>query len=92
MAGALLSCTVLAPPAHADVIRGLTKIIGGVLSVPLSVLSGTFSGPPVIGTLVGAVNGVVGGVGSVLSGVLDVASSAVSIAKTAAPYVLPFVL
>ena len=83
---------LVAPPAaHADIIRGLTKIIGGVLSVPMSVLSGTFNGPPVIGTLVGAVNGVVGGVGSVLSGVLDVASSAIPIAKVVAPYVLPFV-
>ena len=85
-----LGCTVLAPPAHAEIIRGFAKILGGVLAVPMSVLSGTFSGPPVIGTLVGAVNGVVGGVGSVFSGVLDVASSAIPLAKAAAPYILPF--
>ena len=84
---------LLAPPsAHADIIRGLTKIVAGVLTVPVSVLAGTFNGPPIIGTLAGAFSGTINGVGSVLSGVLDVASSAIPLAKAVAPCVLPFVL
>ena len=81
-----------APPAHADIIRGLTKIVAGVLTVPASVLAGTFNGPPIIGTLAGAFSGTINGVGSVLSGVLDVASSAIPIAKAVAPYLIPVFL
>ena len=88
VAGLLLA----APAAHADIVRGVTKIIGGVLALPMSVLAGTFNGPPIIGTLVGAVNGVFSGVGMVLGGALDVASSAIPLAKAVAPYVLPFIL
>jgi len=88
VAGLLLAAT----PAHADIIRGVTKIIGGVLALPMSALAGTLNGPPVIGTLVGAVSGVFNGVGMVLGGVLDVASSAIPLAKAVAPYVLPFIL
>ena len=79
-----------APAAHADIIRGLGRIIGGVFAIPISVLAGTMSGPPIIGTLGGAIGGVFNGVGMVLGGVLDVASSAIPLAKAAAPYVLPF--
>ena len=62
----------------------------GVLQLPLQLLAGTFSGPPVIGTAFGAVNGVVRGVGMVTHGALELASSALGIAKTAAPFLLPF--
>ena len=79
-----------APAAHADIIRGLGRVIGGVFAIPISVLAGTMSGPPIIGTLAGAIGGTFNGVGMVLGGLLDVASSAIPLAKAAAPYVLPF--
>ena len=81
-----------APPAHADIVRGIEKIISGALAIPMSTLSGTFNGPPIIGTLLGAVRGAFTGVGSVLSGVLDVASSAIPIAKAVAPFLIPVFL
>ena len=81
-----------APPAHADIIRGVGKIISGVLAIPMSTLAGTFNGPPIIGTLAGVVNGAFNGVGSVLSGVLDVASSAIPLAKAVAPFLIPVFL
>ena len=92
LAGLLAVLCVAAPPAEAAVFRGIAKIIGGVFQVPAAIFAGTFTGPPVVGTLLGAVNGAVGGVGMVASGLLDLASSAFSIAKTVGPYVLPFVL
>ena len=88
----LAAFCILTPPAEAAVFRGIAKIIGGVFQVPAAILSGTFTGPPVVGTLFGAVNGAVGGLGMVASGVLDLASSAFGIAKAAGPYVIPFVL
>ena len=78
-----------APQAEADIVRGIQKIIGGVLSIPMSTLAGTFNGPPIIGTLVGALGGTVNGVGMLLSGVMDLAASAVPVAKTVAPYLIP---
>jgi len=83
---------VFAVPAEADVIRGIVKVVSGVLQVPLSTLVGTFSGPPVIGTLMGAINGTLQGLGLMASGALDLARSGIDIAKTVGPYVLPFVL
>ena len=85
----LLLC---APSAEANVIRGIGKILSGVLLVPLSTLAGTFSGPPLVGTIAGAFNGTVQGVGLVASGALELANSGVAVAKTVAPYLLPFLL
>ena len=81
-----------APEAHAGIVTGIQKIVMGVLSIPVSTLTGTFSGPPILGTVMGALNGAISGVGLVVGGVFDIASGAIPLAKTAAPYVLPFVL
>ena len=90
--GLLAGLVVFASPAQANLVRGIEEIVSGVLTVPLSTLGGTFSGPPILGTLVGAVNGVLGGVGLVAHGALELIVSGVSLAKTVAPYVLPFLL
>ena len=82
----------MAPPAHANVLHGLSSIIGGVFQIPIQILAGTFSGPPVIGTIGGALNGTIQGVGMVLSGTLELAGDGFELAKMAAPYVLPFLL
>ena len=81
-----------APPAEAGIIKGIQEILAGVLQVPLSTLAGTFSGPPVVGTLFGAANGLLSGIGLVADGALNLAFGAFGIAKTVAPFVLPFVL
>ena len=85
-------CGVAAQPAEADIIRGLAKIVTGVFQFPVSTLAGTFSGPPILGTLMGAVNGTFQGIGLVASGLLDVTFSAMPIAKAVAPYLIPFFL
>jgi hypothetical protein len=93
-AALLLAWLLFANPASAEaaIVRGLQQVISGVFQVPISILVGTFSGPPVVGTVFGAVNGLVSGVGLVASGTLELAASGVSIAKMVAPYVLPFLL
>ena len=88
----LAALVALTPTAEAAVFRGIGEIIAGVFHVPMAILAGTFTGPPVVGTLLGAVNGVTGGLGLVAHGVLELAASAFSVAKTVGPYVLPFVL
>jgi len=78
----------MATPAEASLFGGIAKVITGVLSLPLSILAGTVNGPPIIGTLAGAVNGTVQGVGLVLSGAVDLLQAAVPIAKAAAPFLV----
>ncbi|MBI2104414.1 MAG: hypothetical protein HYT90_02365 [Candidatus Omnitrophica bacterium] len=89
---AFLALTLgLASPAEAGLISGIQKIVGGIFQLPLSTLVGTFTGPPLLGTAMGAVNGLVSGTGMVLGGALEVTGAGVSLAKMVAPYVLPFV-
>ena len=88
----VVSLTGAAPEAHAGIVTGIQKILMGVLSIPVQTLTGTFSGPPILGTVMGALNGTINGVGLVVGGVFDIASGVIPLAKTAAPYVLPFVL
>ena len=90
-AGLAAAGLLTAPAAEAAVVRGIQEVLAGIFQVPLQTIVGTFSGPPVLGTVFGVVNGVVSGVGLVTHGALELAASGVSIAKTVAPYVLPFV-
>jgi hypothetical protein len=59
-----------------------------VLGLPLSILAGTVSGPPIIGTLAGAVSGTINGVGLVLSGAVELAAAAIPVAKAVAPFLV----
>ncbi len=79
-------------PAEANVISGLSKIVAGVFQLPVSILAGTFTGPPIVGTLMGAVNGTIQTVTLIGGGALELAADGAALAKAAAPYVLPFVL
>ena len=93
LAAAACCLTLSAPaPAEAALFRGIQEVVMGILQLPISTLVGTFSGPPIIGTLMGAVTGAIGGVGLVAHGALELAASGIGLAKTAAPYVLPFLL
>lgn len=81
------------PSAHADndLIGGIGDIISGALSIPAGILSGTLSGPPVIGTVGGAVFGALNTVSLATRGVLRLVGVAIPIAASAAPY-LPLFL
>ena len=88
---ALSVLLVAAPaPAHADLIRGVKYLIGGIFAIPLQTLAGTFSGPPIIGTVGGLLGGTMNGLGMIARGTMDIAGSAVPLAMKAAPYFLFF--
>ena len=80
--------------AHAenDLIGGIGDVVSGVLALPVDVLAGTLQGPPLFGTISGALHGTVRAIGLTTRGVFRLASLVVPLAKAAAPYVLPFLL
>ena len=88
----IVTSLLVATPAEAALIRGIQEVIAGILQLPLSTISGTFSGPPVVGTLFGALSGAVQGIGLVAHGALELAASAVSVAKRVGPYLIPIFL
>ncbi len=88
----IIGVLLIVPPAEAAIVRGITEVLAGLFQLPLSTLVGTFSGPPVVGTVLGAMNGLLSGVGLVAHGALELAWSGAAAAKAVAPYVLPFVL
>ena len=56
-----IGCGIHASISEAAVVKGLQEVVAGVFQVPLSIISGTFSGPPIIGTLFGAASGLLSG-------------------------------
>ena len=76
--------------AQADVLRGLMRVVGGVLEVPRDILAGTFSGPPILGTVAGALVGTLRGAAMVTSGALEAVVSSIPIAAKLAPYIPVF--
>ena len=98
----LMTCgivfTLMAGPpvqvVHADsndLIGGIGDIVGGVFALPLGVLQGTMTGPPIIGTLGGILSGTFQALGMTTRGVFKVVGSAVPIVTTFAPF-LPLFL
>ena len=79
------------PPADAEIVRGLAKMLYGIVALPVGILTGTASGPPILGTAAGAVSGAWTGARFLASGAWDLAASGVAVAKMAAPFVLPFI-
>ena len=92
--GALLVIgLVCATPVHADgndLIGGVGDILQGVFALPMGILAGTMSGPPILGTVMGVVNGAMGTLQYTLRGTFRVLGAVIPLAKSAAPFVLPF--
>ena len=90
----LVASLGLAAAAYAgNLTQGLVDIVSGPFELPKQILVGTFSGPPIIGTLAGVVVGAVSAVGTTLRGVAEVATGTVGLGSSLAPYapyVLPF--
>ena len=78
------------PCAEAGIVRGVQQVVAAVFALPFGVLQGTLSGPPIIGTLGGALSGTFRTVSLVTSGAMEIVSGAVPLAKAAAPFLLPF--
>ncbi len=91
------SILLVSPPvrtvcAEPDLFGGIADIVSGVFVLPYDILAGTVSGPPIIGTIGGALVGTMNALALTVRGTLRIAGAAVPIAMQAAPYVLPFVL
>jgi hypothetical protein len=85
--------SVSAPAAHAEnnLLGGIGDLINGALSIPVGVLAGTMSGPPVIGTVRGAVFGTLNAVSLTTRGALRLVGVVIPLAARLAP-LLPIFL
>jgi len=77
---------VSAPPAHADIVRGIGYILAGVLEIPRQTI-GNAMNPPIIGAVFGALGGTLRGLGLVTRGTLEVVSTAIPMAIKLAPLI-----
>ena len=80
-----------AQPARADIVGGAADIVVGALSLPFEILKGTLTGPPVVGTLIGAVNGSIHTVGYATRGLFRIAQGAVPLVMKLLPF-LPMMI
>ena len=96
--GAVVSILVLmalvcggAPAAEAGLLSGLMRIVSGIIEIPRSTLVGTFSGPPIVGTVGGVLAGAFNSVTMVVGGVFETVASLVPLAMKAAPLIPIFI-
>ena len=89
----VLLITALSATAHAgNLTQGLIDVVTGPLELPKQVVVGTFTGPPLLGTIAGVFTGTFSAVGTTLRGVAELASGALGLGSALAPYALPFLL
>lgn len=89
----LLSVTALPQAAHADnpgLLGGVEDLMGAVFALPLDTLAGTFTGPPILGTVGGALHGAFRTLGLAMRGTLKVVGFAIPFAAKAAPLIPVF--
>jgi hypothetical protein len=80
-----LSLLLPAPAAEASIFGGIGKIIMGVVGIPVSIVTGTLGGPPIVGTVLGVLNGTLTGVSLVAQGLFEVTGSAIPLVLKLAP-------
>ena len=90
---ALAACVLV--PAHEaraddDLFGGIGDIVGGVFDIPVDTLVGTFTGPPIVGTVAGVLHGTIRALSSTTRGVFRLLGAGIPLAFRAAPYVFFF--
>ncbi len=78
--------------AQPDLLGAVSDLVMGALAIPIDVLAGTLSGPPILGTVNGALGGVFQALAFATRGTFRLLGVAIPLAEKAAPFVLPFVL
>ena len=73
--------------ADNNLLGGIADIVGGALSLPVSILHGTMSGPPILGTLGGAVGGALNTITLTTRGVFRLLGVAIPLAAKIAPLI-----
>ena len=92
VAVALFVSLVVSGPARAhagagnDLIGGVGDIVAGAVSLPLNILTGTVSGPPIIGTLNGVLAGTFQTLGLTARGLMRITRGAIPIAMKLLPF------
>ena len=92
--GVMLAVVVAPQMARADdaggLMSGISDLFSGIFAIPVGVISGTLSGPLIIGTVGGALQGVLNTIGYTTRGVLQILGVAIPIATKAAPLIPVF--
>ena len=85
----LLALAIPAAPCRADngLVGGIVDLVSGVFAIPMGVLGGTFSGPPIIGTVGGALQGTLQAVSLAARGTLKLVGVAVPLAAKVVPLI-----
>ena len=73
-----------------EVVAGVGDLVSGVFALPMTVLKGTLSGPPVIGTLNGAIAGTFYTLGLAARGTVRIIRGGIPIAVKLLPFLALF--
>ena len=87
---ALVVLEGFAQPAQADtggLVGAVQDVFGAVVAIPFGAVAGTFNGPPVVGTVFGAVGGALQGILLTARGALKLVGVAIPLAAKAAPLI-----
>ncbi len=86
--GVMLTGSLPAPTASANgLVEGVADIFMGALALPMGILGGTLSGPPVLGTVQGVLSGAYNTIGYATRGTLRLAGVAIPTAAQLAPLI-----
>lgn len=89
LVGIVCALLVAGSPATAaqanELVGAVGDIVVGAMSIPTGILAGTLSGPPVIGTVSGALLGTLNALSLTTRGVLRLAGVAIPLAARLAP-------
>ena len=85
----IVGVLLVAAPAtcHASLTGGIMDLVGGVFAIPMGILQGTFGGPPIIGTIGGALQGVLQTVALTTRGAFELVGVAIPLAAKVAPLI-----
>ena len=83
------SLLLIASPSvcHASLTGGVMDLVGGVFAIPMGILRGTFGGPPIIGTIGGALQGALQTVALTTRGAFELVGVAIPLAAKVAPLI-----
>ena len=79
---------VVAPATcYASLTGGIINLVRGVFAIPMGIFSGTFGGPPILGTVGGALQGTLQAVALTARGALELVGVAIPLAAKVAPLI-----
>jgi hypothetical protein len=81
------ACCVFPADAHASFLGGVSQVAAGLVQLPLNIIAGTLSGPPLIGTVNGVLTGAVNTVALVGGGTVEVVGAVIPAVKQLGPWV-----